>query len=77
MSRKVLVDLVNDAMTYTMEKEKDKTIIYSCARMGGAWERAAAREPRSLDSVILQPKDLGTKLIADAKVHNATNIFIY
>lgn len=60
----VLKDIVNAAVEHSVEKDLSKTNIYEMNRWGLGWEKIHQKEPRKLESVILDA-DLSKMVIED------------
>jgi mitochondrial chaperone BCS1 len=54
-AKDAIQDLVRTAMDYSVQKDKEKTIVFVLDQhMGGGWVRALAKPKRPMDSVILR-----------------------
>ncbi len=62
----ILKDLVDDAIDYNMEKDSSMTNIYEMHRFGWGWEKVIQKQPRKLETVVLD-SDISTRLIEDIK----------
>jgi len=66
-NKKVLHDLIVDAMQHSMNKDQSSTVIYTLdSYHGSGWMRAVSRAPRDMNSVILDGR-LAETLVDDVK----------
>ena len=64
--KRYLRELVNDAIEYCEEKDSSQTVIYQVHKWGGRWVKCQQKEPRKLESVILD-SDIALRVVDDIR----------